>query len=387
MNEPTTDAAVPALLAAVARRLWRERAAVAARAALWAWAAIMAGAAAIHFVAGRPGFLAAAALGAAAWLAALAWAAMQRPGRAESALYADRFLGGASAYSTLLEAGATTAARDGAPALRWLAQWAAAAAPASRRALEARRVPSGLVRPLATAGIGTVVAAVVMALPAEPLVAMDSPTAAVDGAVPQAEPLSLDESLLAETLAAELATRVPPDDPGRGSMDPADGAAVAGPLGTMGSDAPTAVSAASARQAVSGDSVARGAGLTGAGEAAAVEIDGDRPGQPGVAPAPGSGREAGASRDDAAAGEGSRALQGPMTVVRRELHGMDEADRRADMEQSGNYLDDAAAAGMTPSAVAPVAPARPPAARREARLSPVEAAYVDAWRAARQEAP
>jgi hypothetical protein len=380
MNGPADDVAVQSMLAAVGRRLWRGRFARAARTALWAWASILAVAAATHLVAGRPGFLTAVALGAAAWLAAVAWAATQRPTRSESALYADRVLGGASAYTTLLEAGNTIGRRNDTPALRWLAQWAAAKAPASRQALEARHDPLRLARPLATAGICTAVAAVVMSLPVAPSGTTDRRATVTAGEAGPAEPLSLGEPGLAETLAAELATQIPPEDAGHGSMDPADGgAAGAGPDGAERSEAPMETDAARARGAAT-----PGSGAAGPGEALGIE---DADGRPGLAPAPGTGREAGASRDDAAAGEGSRALQGSMTVVRRELNGMDETDRRADMEQAGTYLDDAAATGMTPSAVASVAPARPPAARREARLSPVEAAYVDAWRAARQEAP
>jgi hypothetical protein len=383
MNGPADDVAVQSMLAAVGRRLWRRRFARAARTALWAWAAILAVAAALHLAAGRPGFLTAVALGAAAWVAAVAWAAMQRPTRSESALYADRFLGGASAYATLLEAGTAIGSRNDTPALRWLAQWAAATAPASRQALEARHDPLRLARPLATAGICTAVAAVVMSLPVAPSGTTDRLATVTAGEAGPAEPLSLGEPGLAETLAAELATQIPPEDAGHGSMVPADGSAVgAGPDGAARSEALTETDAAGARGAVT-----PGSGAAGPGEALDVESADGRPGRPGLAPAPGTGREAGASRDDAAAGEGSRALQGSMTVVRRELNGMDETDRRADMEQAGTYLDDAAAAGMTPPAVASVAPARPPAARREARLSPVEAAYVDAWRAARREAP
>lgn len=383
MNGPAHDAAVQSLLAAVGRRLWRGRFARAARTALWAWAAILAVAAAMNLAAGRPGFLTAVALGAAAWLAAAAWAAMQRPTRSEAALYADRSLGGASAYTTLLEAGTTIGGGNDTPALRWLAQWAAATAPASLQALEARHDPLRLARPLATAGICTAVAAVVMSLPVGPSGTTDRLATVTAGEASPAEALSLGDSELAEALAAELATQIPPEDAGHGSMDPADGgAAGAGRDGAARSEAPTDTDAAGDREAAT-----PGTGAAGPGEALGVESADGRPGRPGLAPAPGTGREAGASRDDAAAGEGSRALQGSMTVVRRELNGMGETDRRADMEQAGTYLDDAAAAGMTPSAVASVAPARPPAARREARLSPVEAAYVDAWRAARPEAP
>ena len=103
-HPPTGDTdestGVRALLGAVRRRLWLERLVAALRLALWSWAAILAIAAALHLASGRPGLAVAVVVATVAGLAALGWAALQRPGEAESALYADRRLGGESAYST-----------------------------------------------------------------------------------------------------------------------------------------------------------------------------------------------------------------------------------------------------------------------------------------------
>ena len=397
-NRPTMDpslhplstdasgfAAVASLLATVRRRLWRERFVQATRTALWAWAAILAAAAALHLAVGQPHLGIAVAVAAGAWLAALAGAALRRPTEPESALFADRFLGGESAYSTWLEARAGGNAAD-TPALHRLAQWTAAAVPASRRALDTRQPQSRLVRPLAAAGICTAVAALVTALPTAERNASGEPAREARTATTTVEAPSLGDDALARELAAELATpagpSVGPGDPGRGSMGHADGA-------------DPAASAAMAREPRTAEPGAprEGERRATAAEAAVAATDGASPvGTAGAdlgaddrlrasaTRAAGTGREAGTSRDELAATDGSRALQGAMTVQRRDVtRPGDEAARQADMTQAGIYDGEAAAASGDSIAAPAAAAARPPAARREAALSPAETAYVTAW--------
>jgi hypothetical protein len=381
-------AAVHSLLAAVRRRLWRERFVQAARTALWAWAAILAAAAALHLAVGQPGFGIALAVGAGAWLVALAGAALRRPSESESALFADRFLVGESAYSTWLEARSGGDAAD-TPALHRLAQWTAAAVPASRRALDTRQSPLRLVRPLAAAGICTAVAALVTALPAAERTASGDPARAARTVATPVEAPSLGDDALARELAAELATpastSVGPGDPGRGSMGQA-GREDAPPSAAMAHEPGAAEPGTprdGARRATGEEAaVAAAADASPAGTPGADPGADDRSGSAATRDA-GSGREAGTSRDELAATDGSRALQGALAVQRRDVtRPGDEAARQADMTQAGIYDGGAATANGAPVAAAAAAAARPPAAQREAALSPAETAYVTAWAAA-----
>jgi hypothetical protein len=107
----------------------------------------------------------------------------------------------------------------------------------------------------------------------------------------------------------------------------------------------------------------------------------------GVVAAAGTGREAGSTRDDSGPGAGSRAAPGAMNVQRRDVNGSaDAGERMADDERAAGYGDDAARADAGAEAARlSAAAAQAPAARREAVLSPAEAAFVDAWRAAARE--
>jgi hypothetical protein len=378
--------AVRSLLATVRRRLWRDRFVEATRHALWASAALVTTATALHLALGQPGLAITLAVAGAAWLVALARAAVKRPSVAESALFADRFLGGESAYSTWLETDVADAGVPHTPALQRLAHWTDAAAPTSRAALAALHTPSRLGRPLAAAGVCAAVAALVMALPD---VARDSTAeaerAARDRASP-AEALAIDDDVLARELEDELAasarSSVGPDDPVRGSMrrdegtEPTDSAApstgtsAATPLALRDEVRPSTADA-------SGAAVRDGDSPAGTSQAEPADQ-----GAAGVAAArtPGSGREAGTTRDDLAATGGTPVLAGALTVRRRDIiRPGEEAARQADMTQAGIYEGEAASASGDPAAARTIAPARPPAARRDTALSPAEAAYVAAW--------
>lgn len=385
-SDASSASTVRSLLAAVRRRLWRDRFIHATRNALWAWAALLAAAAALHLALGQPGLATALAVAVVAWLVALAWAALRRPTRAESALFADRCLGGQSAYSTWLEAGVADTGGPHSPALQRLVQWTAAATPASRAALAALHTPSRLARPLAAAGICTAVAALVTALPG----AGRSPTAdaereARNGARP-AEALSIDDGALARELEAELATSadssVGPHDPARGSMRREDGtnaAPVAAEAGGSSAAAPLSARDELLQSAPEVSGIAARDGRSPAGTPQVEPAD-DGVGRDSAARAPGSGREAGTTRDDKAATDGSPVLAGALTVQRRDtIRPSDEAARQADMAQAGIYAGEAVMAGGGLLAAPTAAAARPPAARREAALSPAEAAYVAAW--------
>ncbi len=373
---------VRSLLAAVRRRLWRERFVAALRVALWSWAAILASTAALHLAVSWPGLGVAVAIAGAAGLAALGWAALRRPSEAESALYADRRLGGESAYSTWLEARDLADDARNTPALWRLAQWTAAAARRSQGALEALHAPLRLARPFVAATICTVVAALVTALPAADR-STDTERArqAREPSQPR-EPLSLDDDGLARELAAELSTPldspVGSEDPGRGSMQRTrddEGATSAASAGES-----NAVQAAAPRDDAP-RATAREASLAAAGVEATAGLPpaADDAGEDATARAPGSGREAGTSRDQLAAAAGSRALPGELAVQRRDVIGPGEdSARQADMGQAGIY-DRETSASRAAVALPEAAAARPPAARREIALTPAEAAFARAW--------
>ena len=373
---------VRSLLAAVRRRLWRERFVVALRVALWSWAAILASAAALHLAVSWPGLGVAVAIAGAAGLAALGWAALRRPSEAESALYADRRLGGESAYSTWLEARAGGDDARNTPALRRLMQWSIAAAPRSHAALEALHAPLQLSRPFVAATICTVVAALVTALPAADG-GTDTERARQDREPSRAhESLSLDDDVLARELAAELSTPldspVGSEDPGRGSMQRArdDEGAKSAATADESSAVQEAVPRDDARQATAAEISIAAAGVEAtAGPPPAA----DEAGEDATARAPGSGREAGTSRDERAAAAGSRALPGALAVQRRDVIGPGEdSARQADMGQAGSY-DRETSASRAAIALPEAAAARPPAARREIVLTPAEAAFARAW--------
>lgn len=385
-SDASSASTVRSLLAAVRRRLWRDRFIHATRNALWAWAALLAAAAALHLALGQPGLATALAVAVVAWLVALAWAALRRPTREESALFADRCLGGQSAYSTWFEAGMDGPGVPHSPALQRLVQWTAAATPASRAALAALRAPSRFARPLATAGICTAVAALVTALPdsgRSPL--PQAAREARDGARP-AEALSIDDDALARELEAELATSadssVGPHDPARGSMhsdDVTNAAPLTAEAGESSAAAPLSARDEVLQSAAEISGIAARIGRSPAGTPQVEPAD-DGVGRASAARAPGSGREAGTTRDDLAATDGSPVLAGALTVQRRDtIRPGDEAARQADMAQAGIYAGEAAMAGGGLLAAPTAAAARPPAARREAALSPAEAAYVAAW--------
>lgn len=374
--------AVRSLLGAVRRRLWLERFATALRAALWSWAAILAITAALHLALGRPGLAAAFIAAAAVGLAALGWAALRRPGDADAALYADRRLGGESAYSTWLEAHVASGGTPDTPALRRLAQWTAASAPRSRSALEALHLPLRLSRPLAAAAICTLVAALVTALPAADTHRDAEPARQAREPSPPTEPLSLDDDALARELAAELSTHldspVGSGDPGRGSMQRTrDGEGTASAAAAGESNAAEAmVSRDDAQRAAAAEATVAASGVEPAGGSPAPA---DQAGETATARAPGSGREAGTSRDESAGLAGSRALQGTLAVQRRDVvRPGEDSTRQADMGQAGFYDGESSASGAV-GAWPRAAAARPPAARREIALTPAEEAFATAW--------
>lgn len=355
--------AVCSLLRAVRRRLWRNQFIAAIRRAAWGSATLLLLAVAAHLAFGRvptDGLLAVIGV---LWAAALAGAGLQRPSEGDCALWADRHLGGASAYSTLLET--RTGAAPPTQAVQWLEQWATASVPEAQRRLADRRDPARVVRPLFSLLVSTAIAGIVLTLDGlapPPRQGLAAPTASNTRGAPT-DVAALASSGVAGELARALRSTESRGAPERGSMGPAQaerGQVEIRPRSPGQARGPMAEPTNSAASGAADSPGAAQAGTKGSGA---------------------EGREAGAGRDDSGHAGVSRAMDGAFPI---ELRGTSERDaataRRADMDQPGRFDDGqttkaTVVAGRQPQPV----PATPPRASRSVVLAPAEAVYVQAW--------
>ena len=362
------DASVSSLLGAVRRRLWRERGRVAVRRAAWLSAATMLLAAAVHLA------VTPLRVDVVGWLLVLEWsvllasAAWRRPSDADCALWIDRHLGGASAFTTLLDATAKAPAH--AQALRWLEQWAIAKVPAVLRALAERPPSAPVSRALLSMVVCSALALFVLTLPdtgPARRAGAESSAAAGDSTTP-----SIEVPVTAR-LASEMATALrPPDAPGERPQRRAGDSPGAGPTrADDGSGSPGVAARATALPpdaAPMPDSRSR------------ATVDAGTSVGTGRSAAASGGRDAGDSADTRADLGVSRApatgIAGARSVSKPPSPA---AERRADMDEAGRF-DDAVGAppGAMPGAVVAAAAAPPPAVAT-ARLSAAEAGYVEAW--------
>jgi hypothetical protein len=354
---------VQTLLDSVRRRLWREQFATAVRQALWGTAGGLLLVVVLHLALRPVPTLAVWGAATLLWAALLARAATRRPGAAVSALWADRHLGGASAFSTLFELGAAPS-----PARAWLAQWAASRVPECQQRLAALPASMRLTRPLASTAVCAALTAFVLSLPgrappaAVPVVAQAS-SASAERPVPAAEaavPAAMVNSIASALRAAD--TREPAAARG-GEGAAADG----GDMRPAASSAATATTAGPLSPAQGGQPGTR------------VDAPPSRAGGTPQTSSSGAGREAGASADRRADVGVSRPLQvrppvptsaaDPRPVV---------GPQRADLDRQAAYRDDPSNPADTVRLAAPPA-ATPPPAAETTRLTPIETTYVQAW--------
>jgi hypothetical protein len=377
------DTALPTLLAAVRRHLWRARFVAAARAALAASAGLALAAVAVHLALQAVPLGALPAALALPWAVALAWAAAQRPADARCALWADRHLGGASAYTTLIEQRQAALPPADVQARRWLEQWTQARVPDSLRQLGEQPAALQLTRPLLVLAVCGTLAALVLALPSlapSPRHTTAGPPAAggADRAQPLAEaPVPAD---LVNDITRALRARAPQAEaeagPGQGGAAAADGPAERPDTGAAAAlppaDAAPASGGAASRAAPAGAVPAEAPGA------------GGRP-----SAGNGAGREAGDSRDDRAEVGVSRALRGAIPVQRSGAGLLrPSAERRADADQRADYDPAPATPGPPATAAGPTAAAAtPPTAAYATRLTPTETGYVQAWMRANAQRP
>jgi len=371
------SAPVQALLDAVRRRLWQARLMTAFRFALWASTGLSMAVVTVHLALVPVAFGSLALALAALWTLALAGAAWQRPGAAACALWADRHLGGASAFTTLLEtdAGTVTHVR----ALRWLEDWTAARVPGAMQLLAQRKAPPRLARPLSSMVVGLALAGVVLQLPgpapsppaaavaAAPSAVARLPTAAAEAPAALVSELSralhaTEASGAPERRQTEAAAAAGPVKPDAGQSPPPSQARDTSPAGQP------ATPPAPKQPADSAASAATEADATGAARTSQASVAG-------------GGREAGDSRDGATGMGVSRVLQATLPMPRSGAGIRPSSARsQADMERAAAFDDqalppDAATAGL---AARPAA-ATPPAASDAVRLTPTETSYVQAW--------
>lgn len=368
------------LLDSVARRLWLARALATVRLASWATAAILLVAAIAHVFAGPAtidGLRNALLL---LWGTAMAWSLARRPRPAECALWADRNLGGESAFSTWLEFRRATPRPAQATALQRLAQWSEAAATRSLHLLEARREPIGLGRPLATTAICAAVAVVVLQLPSANRRSIAEPVAQSTGSESPSREFSpprvpgLDDDALAEELATALRSTTSGRD---ASERPADSVSSASDRAYDDGREPVARGRQEASGTVETDRMAQ---LATAG--VATTATGPESGPGSTAHGAGSGREAGDSRDERHDRGASRPLPASAAASGAgEVGPPSTADRQANMDQRASFDERLAThAPVTQGTDVEALPATPPPAAYAARLTPAQSAYVRAWR-------
>jgi hypothetical protein len=336
------------VLGAVERHLQRARLAAAARQAAWGSALVMSGGTLIHLTV-RPltfGGLCAAAL--VPWVLALLQSLITRVRRAECADWADRQLGGRSAFATALEHAGDRRNVDQ-PAQVHLDEWIAHTAPHSLALLAARPIAVRWREPFITALVCTALAAGLLQLPTHPLA--DATTAS---STPPDR--TADAAIASIGTAATEATRAP------AMVAPLDRRpATREENASQGPSVPAAASDTSQENdAATSISAASGAGGTATSTS-------------------GSGRDAGSSRDLGADGEFTSAWSGALAKrVRQVATSRGPGNTSADATRPVDYSAGDAATGDSPHVTA-IAASSPPPTSDGLRVGPVERAYLRAY--------
>lgn len=367
-------------LAAVRRRLWRGLFVTALRRALWSSVALLVLAIALILVSAPMRVSALVLVMSFVWMLFLVWAAIRRPSRCDCALWADRHLGGASAFTTLLELDRSGTATPDTAALRRLTIWSTKKVPECLKALTERPDPVRLARPLLATIVCAALAALVLNL-------SDSVPPPVQQAVASLAAKAGDHSASAigapevNDLAGEIAKAVRVADSSREggrredvrSQETANGKSVDGqsPPDGRATAMPAAAKSASASSVPPTSTPALALART-------DQTTGTD-----------SGREAGSSLDNQAAASNAYVPQGTIASLGRELEARNRSDEmQADMRRQGRYDEALTTAGQTTvlPAIA-VGAAIPPTATELSRLTSTETSYVQAWLKARTQHP
>jgi hypothetical protein len=284
-------------------------------------------------------------------------------------------LGGASAFTTLLDLEQGGAAQPDAAALQRLRVWATKNAPHCLRALIERQDPKRLTRPLLATTVCAALAALVLnlsdSMPAPvQQAAVSSPANVGDRAISGLGASQRDE------LASQIAKATRATDSGltvergedRRTQETANGGSIDG--GAPPDDRVMAIPAGAKPVSANAKSASRQMlAQSGTGQAAGTDTDAD------------SGREAGNSVDRRAGMGTSYAPQGTITARRFQLEARQRPDeKQADMSRQGDY-DEAltTVSQMTSPPVTAVAAAAPPTAIASSHMTTTESSYVQAW--------
>lgn len=395
---------VQGLLSAVRRRLWRVQLVAAARLALWGSAGLMLLAVVLHLSARQVPAGAVLMVITALWVLMLAWTGTRRPADAACALWADRHLGGASAFTTLLETalGAQAArhpqATQNPQAVQWLESWATARVPEGLRRLAEHRDAAPLSRPLLAVLVCAALTAAVLSLPTfaptlQQQTAASSPSGRGDPQTPQTPqapqaPQTPQTPAQADADTAKGVDRLAAALRAASLQQPAEPSQALRETGQAQAAAPDKVDgatpAAQAAARPTGEPAPRSpppAGTTAGAAGPTAALPAATPPAPGTgnSAGAGTGNEAGDSRDARGDRAVSPAPRGTMPQA-RPMPQPGSAQRQADGGSLGSYEGDASTPGAASMpALAAAAAATPPAAHDATRLSPAETSYVQAW--------
>ncbi len=368
MNDPV----VQNLFDATRRHLRREQGRVAIRRAAWLSAASMLLAGVVHLTVLSVPVGAVLFVVGLVWISMLAWVAWRRPSDSACALWIDRHLGGASAFTTLLDPSSRSKSPAHTQAVRWLEQWAAAKVPGFLRSLGAQRPSVRVSGSLLSMAVCAALALFLLTLPdAVPLsrrqASAASTATAGDNATPPAE-APVTARLASEISSALRSTETPSEPEHKGAGD-ASPAGATRPDDDSASPTPSSATPLPSDASTPRDSrsIASVDASVAAGQSRSADVV--------------SGRDAGDSPDTRADVGVSRpptgTIPGPRFGSRERLAA---ADRRADMDQPADFDDRVSTPGSArPVAAVAVAAATSPPAAQTARLSPTETSYVQAW--------
>ena len=368
MNDPV----VQNLFDATRRHLRREQGRVAIRRAAWLSAASMLLAGVVHLTVLSVPVGAVLFVVGLVWISMLAWVAWRRPSDSACALWIDRHLGGASAFTTLLDPSSRSKSPAHTQAVRWLEQWAAAKVPGFLRSLGAQRPSVRVSGSLLSMAVCAALALFLLTLPdAVPLsrrqASAASTATAGDNATPPAE-APVTARLASEISSALRSTETPSEPEHKGAGD-ASPAGATRPDDDSASPTPSSATPLPSDASTPRDSrsIASVDASVAAGQSRSADVV--------------SGRDAGDSPDTRADVGVSRSPTGTIPGQRFGSRvRLAASDRRADMDQAGDFNESVSAPGNSvPVAAAAVAAATPPPAVETARLSPTETSYVQAW--------
>jgi hypothetical protein len=337
------------VLDAVRRYRLRARLATAARQAAWGSALVMSGGMLIHLTVRPLTFGGLCATSLVPWVLALLQSLITRVRLAECADWADRQLGGRSAFATALEhAGDERSAGQSAQA--HLEEWIAHAAPHSLALLAARPLEVRWREPMITALVCTTLAAGLLQLPTRPFAEATTVPRTLRERATDTAVASTDATATAATRAPAIVGTVDRSPPAR-DEDASQAVPVAAAAGNLAQQKDAATSTSTA-------------GDTG-GTATTTTA---------------SGREAGSSRDLGTDGELTSAWSGALAKQLRQVAGgRSPGNTSADATRPVDYLAADAATDGAPAVTAITAAATPPPASDELRVGPVERAYLRAY--------